>query len=126
MTYEELITDMSNYDHGSYIQTAWQKLDYLTDVTVKGRKPGGGVAYARAEHRTDETMDVTVIAGVNRWLAGLYRNQLIHAARTGVVADVMRRPVLRDLDWEWQVWGEPRTYPKSVHIVEYGRDDDSE
>ena len=126
MTYDDLITDMSNYDHGSYIQTAWQGFDYLTDVIVKGRNAGGHVAYTREVHRDDETMDVLVIAGVNRWLAGLYRNQMIHTVRTGVVADAMRRPALKDLDWEWKLWGEPRTHPKDVHIIEYGKNDDSE
>ena len=124
MTYEELITDMSNYDHGSYIQTVWQGFDYVTDATVKGSDASGRVVYTREEHRSDASMDVTVLAGVNRWLAGLYRNQVIHALRTGVVSDVMRRHALRDLVWEWRLWGEPRTYPKGVHIFEYGEEED--
>lgn len=132
MTYDELITDMGNYDHGSYIQTVWSRIEYVTDVVVHGKNTDGVTVYTREETRTDESMDVTVLAGRNRWLAGLYRNQTIHAARSGVIMDVSRRKGLKDLDFSWRLYGERReqhaTREQMDRFIEawYGKDDDSE
>lgn len=132
MTYDELITDMIDVKEGSYVDSVWQRLEYATDVVVTGRRNDGTKAFTRECTVSDFDMDVTVLAGVNRWGTELYRNQLLFNARYGVMAEALKKPSLKELDWSWQLYGERRekhaTREQMDRFIEawYGRDDDSE
>lgn len=132
MTYDELITDMIDLKEGSYIDTVWQRIEYATDVVVTGRREDGTKAFTRECTLSDFEMDVTVLAGVNRGLAEIYRNQLLFNARYGVMAEVLKKPSLKELDFSWRLYGERReqhaTREQMDRFIEawYGRDDDSE
>lgn len=132
MTYDELITDMFDVKEGSYIDTVWQRIEYATDVVVTGRRQDGTRAFTKECTLSDFDMDVTVLAGVNRGLAEIYRNQLLFNARRGVMAEVLKKPSLKDLDFSWRLYGEPRvqraTREQMDRFIEewYGKDDDSE
>ena len=132
MTYEELITDMIDLKEGSYIDTVWQRIEYATDVVVTGRRQDGTRAFTKECTFSEFEMDVTVLSGVNRELAELYRNQLLFNARKGVMAEVLKKPSLKELDFSWRLYGEPRvqraTREQMDRFIEawYGKDDDSE
>ena len=132
MTYDELITDMIDHKEGSYTDSVWQRIEYATDVVVTGRRKDGTKAFTKEFTFSEFEMDVTALAGVNRELAELYRNTLIYNARYGVMAAVLKKPSLKELDWSWQLYGERRekhaTREQMDRFIEawYGRDDDSE
>ena len=132
MTYDELITDMIDLKEGSYIDTVWQRIEYATDVVVTGRRQDGTRAFTKECTFSEFEMDVTVLSGVNRELAELYRNQLLFNARKGVMAEVLKKPSLKELDFSWRLYGEPRvqraTREQMDRFIEawYGKDDDSE
>lgn len=132
MTYDELITNMMNRKEGSYTVSVWQKLEYATDVVVTGRRKDGTRAFTKECTLSDFDMDVTVLAGVNRYGAELYRNNLLFHARCGVMAEVLKKPSLKELDWSWRLYGERReqhaTREQMDRFIEawYGKDDDSE
>lgn len=87
MTYDELITDMIDVKEGSYIDSVWQRLEYATDVVVTGRQKDGTKAFTKECTISDFDMDVTVLAGVNRYMAELYRNTLLFNARCEMRGD---------------------------------------
>lgn len=132
MTYDELITDMMDLKEGSYIDTVWQRIEYATDVVVTGRRQDGTRAFTKECTFSEFEMDVTVLAGVNRGLAEIYRNNLVFNARARVMAEVLKKPSLKELDFSWRLYGEPRvqraTREQMDRFIEawYGRDDDSE
>ena len=132
MTYDELITDMIDVKEGSYVDSVWQRLEYATDVVVTGRRNDGTKAFTRECTVSDFDMDVTVLSGVNRGLAEVYRNQLLFNARYGVMAEALKKPSLKELDWSWQLYGERRekhaTREQMDRFIEawYGKNDDSE
>lgn len=132
MTYDELITDMFDVKDGSYIDSVWQRIEYATDVVVTGRRKDGTRAFTKECTLSDFDMDVTVLAGVNRYGAELYRNNLLFHARCGVMAEVLKKPSLKELDWSWRLYGERReqhaTREQMDRFIEawYGKDDDSE
>lgn len=132
MTYDELITDMFDVKAGSYIDSVWQRIEYATDVVVTGRRKDGTRAFTKECTLSDFDIDVTVLAGVNRYGAELYRNTLLFHARWGVMAEVLKKPSLKDLDFSWRLYGEPRaqhaTREQMDRFIEawYGKDDDSE
>ena len=132
MTYDELITDMIDVKEGSYVDSVWQRIEYATDVVVTGRRNDGTKAFTRECTLSDFEMDVTVLAGVNRWGTELYRNMLLFNARCGVMASVLKKPSLKELDWSWQLYGERRekhaTREQMDRFIEawYGKNDDSE
>lgn len=132
MTYDDLITDMFDVKAGSYIDSVWQRIEYATDVVVTGRRKDGTRAFTKECTLSDFDMDVTVLAGVNRYGAELYRNTLLFHARCGVMAEVLKKPSLKELDWSWRLYGEPRaqhaTREQMDRFIEawYGKDDDSE
>lgn len=132
MTYDELITDMFDVKEGSYIDTLWQRLEYATDVVVTGRRKDGTRAFTKEFTFSEFDMDVTALAGVNRGLAELYRNTLLFNAMRGVMAEVLKKPSLKELDWSWRLYGEPRehhaTREQMDRFIEawYGKDDDAE
>ena len=132
MTYDELITDMIDVKEGSYVDSVWQRIEYATDVVVTGRRNDGTKAFTRECTVSDFDMDVTVLAGVNRWGTELYRNQLLFNARYGVMAEALKKPSLKELDWSWQLYGERRekhaTREQMDRFIEawYGKNDDSE
>lgn len=132
MTYDELITDMIDLKEGSYIDTVWQRIEYATDVVVTGRRQDGTRAFTKECTFGEFDMDVTVLSGVNRELAELYRNTLLFNARNGMMAEVLKKPSLKDLDFSWRLYGEPRaphaTREQMDRFIEawYGKDDDSE
>lgn len=132
MTYDELITDMFDVKDGSYIDSVWQRIEYATDVVVTGRRKDGTRAFTKECILSDFDMDVTVLAGVNRYGAELYRNNLLFHARCGVMAEVLKKPSLKELDWSWRLYGERReqhaTREQMDRFIEawYGKDDDSE
>ena len=132
MTYDELITDMIDVKEGSYVDSVWQRIEYATDVVVTGRRNDGTKAFTRECTLSDFEMDVTVLAGVNRWGTELYRYQLLFNARYGVMAAVLKKPSLKELDWSWQLYGERRekhaTREQMDRFIEawYGKNDDSE
>ena len=132
MTYDELITDMIDVKEGSYVDSVWQRLEYATDVVVTGRRNDGTKAFTRECTVSDFDMDVTVLAGVNRWGTELYRNMLLFNARYGVMAEALKKPSLKELDWSWQLYGERRekhaTREQMDRFIEawYGKNDDSE
>ena len=132
MTYDELITDMIDLKEGSYIDGVWQRIEYATDVVVTGRQKDGTKVFTRECTLSDFEMDVTVLSGVNRELAEVYRNQLLFNARHGVMAAVLKKPSLKELDFSWRIYGERReqhaTREQMDRFIEawYGRDDDSE
>ena len=132
MTYDELITDMFDTKEGSYVDSVWQRIEYATDVVVTGRRNDGTKAFTRECTVSDFDMDVTVLAGVNRWGTELYRTMLLFNARYGVMAEALKKPSLKELDWSWQLYGERRekhaTREQMDRFIEawYGRDDDSE
>lgn len=131
MTYDELIPDMRDRKEGSYTDSVWQKLEYATDVVVTGRKDGIK-AFTKEFTLSEFEMDVTVLSGVNRGLAELYRNTLLFNARRGVMAEVLKKPSLKELDWSWRLYGEPRAHHATREQMDrfieawYGKDDDSE
>ena len=132
MTYDELITDMIDLKEGSYIDGVWQRIEYATDVVVTGRRQDGTRAFTKECTFSEFEMDVTVLSGVNRELAELYRNQLLFNARKGVMAEVLKKPSLKELDFSWRLYGEPRVHRATREQMDrfieawYGRDDDSE
>lgn len=132
MTYDELITDMIDVKEGSYVDSVWQRIEYATDVVVTGRRNDGTKAFTRECTVSDFDMDVTVLAGVNRWGTELYRNMLLFNARYGVMAEALKKPSLKELDWSWQLYGERRekhaTREQMDRFIEawYGKNDDSE
>lgn len=132
MTYDELITDMFDVKEGSYIDSVWQRIEYATDVVVTGRRKDGAKAFTKECTLSDFDIDVTVLAGVNRYGAELYRNNLLFHARCGVMAEVLKKPSLKELDWSWRLYGERReqhaTREQMDRFIEawYGKDDDSE
>lgn len=134
MTYDELITDLINLKDGSYIDSVWQGLEYATGVVVTGRRKDGTRAFTKEFTISDFGMDVTVLAGVNRWGAEMYRNMLLFNARCGVMAAVLKKPSLKELDWNRRLCGQrrekhaTREHESMDQFIEawYGRDDDSE
>ena len=132
MTYDELITDMIDLKEGSYIDGVWQRIEYATDVVVTGRRQDGTRAFTKECTFSEFEMDVTVLSGVNRELAELYRNQLLFNARKGVMAEVLKKPSLKELDFSWRLYGEPRVHRATREQMDrfieawYGKDDDSE
>ena len=132
MTYDELITDMTDHKEGSYTDSVWQRLEYATDVVVTGRRKDGTKVFTKEFTISDFDMDVTVLAGVNRWGAEMYRNMLLFNARCGVMAAVLKNLSLKELDWSRRLCGQRRekhaTREQMDRFIEawYGKDDDSE
>ena len=132
MTYDELITDMIDLKEGSYIDDVWQRIEYATDVVVTGRRQDGITAFTKEFTFSEFKMDVTVLSGVNREGAELYRNMLNFNARWGVMAEVLKKPSLKELDFSWRLYGEPRaqhaTREQMDRFIEawYGKDGDAE
>lgn len=132
MTYDELITDMIDLKEGSYIDTVWQRIEYATDVVVTGIRKDGTRAFTKECTLSEFEMDVTVLSGVNRELAEVYRNQLLFNARKGVMAEALKKPSLKELDFSWRLYGEPRVHRATREQMDrfieawYGKNDDSE